>query len=120
MTERPPTHVWPTLIYRDAPAAIAFLEEAFGFERVVAFADEDDPSVLVHVQMNWPEGGGVMFGSVRDDSTFAARTPGNDAVYVVASDPDAVHARAVAAGAEVVMEPLDTDYGSRDLSLIHI
>ncbi len=116
MTERPPTHVWPILIYRDAPAAITFLEDAFGFELVVAHADDDDSSVLDHVQMNWSGGGGVMFSSVRDDSMLPARTPGSDAVYVVCADPDTICARAVAAGAEVVMEPFDTDYGSRDFS----
>jgi uncharacterized glyoxalase superfamily protein PhnB len=30
---------------------------------------------------------------------------------------DALHERAKAAGAEVVMEPMDTDYGSRDFAI---
>jgi uncharacterized glyoxalase superfamily protein PhnB len=42
------------------------------------------------------------------------RATGNDAVYVVCEDPDALFERASAAGAEVVMGLTDTDYGSRD------
>ncbi|WP_433497244.1 VOC family protein [Sphaerimonospora sp. CA-214678] len=34
--------------------------------------------------------------------------------YVVTDDPDGIFARATAAGAAVVREPADTDYGSRD------
>jgi uncharacterized glyoxalase superfamily protein PhnB len=35
-------------------------------------------------------------------------------LYVVVEDADAHHDRAKAAGAEIVMAPRDTDYGSRD------
>ena len=35
-------------------------------------------------------------------------------VYVVVDDPDAHHERARAAGAEIVRELHDTDYGSRE------
>jgi uncharacterized glyoxalase superfamily protein PhnB len=35
---------------------------------------------------------------------------------VVTSDPDAVHARAVAAGAEITAALHETDYGSRDFA----
>jgi uncharacterized glyoxalase superfamily protein PhnB len=37
-------------------------------------------------------------------------------VYVVVEDPDAHHARAVAAGAKVVMPLEDKDYGGRGYS----
>jgi uncharacterized glyoxalase superfamily protein PhnB len=35
---------------------------------------------------------------------------------VVADDIDALHARAAAAGAEIIRKPYDTDYGSRDFA----
>lgn len=38
-------------------------------------------------------------------------------IYVVVDDPDAHHARAVAAGAEVVFPLTDQDYGSRDYAV---
>src|SRR5262249_28968392 len=36
--------------------------------------------------------------------------------YVVTDDPDGVHDRAVKAGAEIIMELHETDYGSRDFA----
>jgi len=83
--------VWPVLSYRDARGALEFLAKAFGFEERAAYAREDDPSIIEHAEMRWPLGGGVMFGSAgKDDSPFGRRTPGNDSVYVVCDDPDAL------------------------------
>jgi uncharacterized glyoxalase superfamily protein PhnB len=111
--------VWPTLTYRDARAALTFLSDAFGFEERAAYAREDDPSVIEHAEMRFPEGaGGVMFGTTgKDEGTYGARIPGNDAVYVVCSDPDALFARATAAGAAVERDLYDADYGSRGFTV---
>jgi uncharacterized glyoxalase superfamily protein PhnB len=118
MTDTNPTHVWPVLTYKDAPAAITFLTEAFGFEARGVYTRDDDPSVVEHAEMRWPLGGGVMFGTAgKDDGPFAARQPGNDSVYVVCDDPDALFARATAAGATVVRGLVDEDYGSRGFSV---
>jgi uncharacterized protein (TIGR02246 family) len=108
------TRVWPILSYRDARAAMAFLTDAFGFETRAAYAREDDPGVIEHAEMAWPGGGGIMLGTAgKDDSPFGVRAAGNDAVYLVCEDPDALFARATAAGAEVVRNLVDEDYGSR-------
>jgi uncharacterized glyoxalase superfamily protein PhnB len=110
--------VWPVLCYRDARAAIDFLSKAFGFQERSAYAPDDDPSIIVHAEMRWPLGGGIMFGSAgKDDSPFGQRTPGNDSVYVVCDDPDGLFERAVAAGAEVVRGLVDEDYGSRGFTV---
>jgi len=47
-------------------------------------------------------------------SGYEQRVPGNDSVYVVCSEPDAVFAQATAAGATVVRPLSDEDYGSRN------
>src|SRR3712207_2935070 len=116
----PPPTVWPTLRARDARALIRFLGDAFGFVEVVTYGDQPDGSgdVVAHAQLAWPLGGGVMLGSVRgsDDDPWAL-TPGTAGCYVVTDDPDALHDRAVAAGAEVVMGLHDTDYGSREFTV---
>jgi uncharacterized glyoxalase superfamily protein PhnB len=110
--------VWPTLTFTDARAAIAFLRDAFGFEEVAVYAREDDPSIVEHAEMRWPLGGGIMFGTAgKDDGPFGQRKPGNDSVYVVCDDPDALFARASAAGATVVRGLRDEDYGSRGFSV---
>lgn len=116
-TPAPPPTVWPCLSYRDARAAIAFLGDAFGFETVAVYT-HDDPNRVDHAELRWPLGGGVMLGSAgRDDSAFGRRAPGNDSIYVVCDDPDALFARATAAGAEVVRGLVDEDYGSRGFTV---
>lgn len=110
--------VWPILSYRDARAAAAFLADGFGFEVRALYARDDDPSIVEHAEARWPLGGGVMFGTAgKDDSPFGQRTPGNDSVYVVCDDPDALFQRAIAAGAEVVRGLKDEDYGSRGFTV---
>src|SRR5690554_5874455 len=116
MSEAPA--VWPILTFRDARAAIAFLETAFGLEPAAVHARDGDPSVVDHAELRWPGGGGVMLGSAgKDDTPFGSRAAGNDAVYVVCTDPDALFERAVAAGATVVMGLRDEDYGSRGFTV---
>ena len=112
------THIWPVISYRDARSAMQFLGDAFGFEERACYARADDPSVVEHAEMGWPTGGGIMCGTAgKDDSPFGRRTPGNDSVYVVCDDPDALFARATAAGAEVVRGLADEDYGSRGFTV---
>lgn len=110
--------VWPVLCYRDARAAITFLTQAFGFEERAAYEREGDSSIIEHAEMRWPLGGGIMFGTAgKDDSAFGQLEPGKHALYVVCDDPDALYARATAAGAEVVKGLVDADYGSRGFTV---
>lgn len=112
------TAVWPILTFRDAPVAMTFLRDAFGFEETAVYARDSDPSIIEHAEMSWPLGGGIMFGTAgKDDSPFGQRSPGNDSVYVVCDDPDGLFARATAAGATVVRGLVDEDYGSRGFSV---
>ena len=109
--------VWPCINYRDARGAIAFLTDAFGFvESLVVPGETDD--VVEHAQLTWPEGGGVMLGTADRDGNEFSRMPTSAAsVYVVTDDPHAVYARATAAGARVVREMRDEDYGSTGFSV---
>ena len=115
MTEQTPApQVWPTLRANDAPALIRFLTEAFGFEETVVYGEGD---VVNHAELAWPEGGGIMLGSVRTGNPPEdewALEPGSFGAYVVTAKPDQLFERAKAAGAVIVKEPFDTDYGSRD------
>ncbi|MBE1485415.1 VOC family protein [Plantactinospora soyae] len=108
----PPPQVWPTVRARDARKLIRFLVDAFGFEEVMVSAEGD---LVHHAQLRWPPGGGIMLGSVRDDPEDRwPLQPGTFGGYVVTDDPDALCTRAIAAGAELVQELRDTDYGSRE------
>ena len=97
----------PSYSYADARAAIEWLERAFGFERGMVVEDGDR---IMHCEL-WHGDSCVMLGSKR---TEYAPAPGTGWAYVVVDDADAHHARAKEAGAEIVMELTDTDYGSRD------
>ncbi|MBU3063383.1 VOC family protein [Nocardia sp. NEAU-G5] len=108
------TVVWPAFRYRDAVAAIDFLERAFGFVQRVRYP-ESGP-VVDHAELAFPRGGGIMLGSVREDSVLAGLPPGTGSVYIVIDDPDALYERAKAAGATITRELCDQDYGSREFS----
>jgi uncharacterized glyoxalase superfamily protein PhnB len=107
----PSPSVWPAFRAADARTLIDFLVAAFGFVETVAYEED---GVIYHAQLDWPEGGGVMLGQDRPGTSWTRR-PGTSGAYVVTADIDSLHARAVAAGAEIVEGPVDRDYGSRDV-----
>lgn len=119
MTEQktaPPPQVWPTLRANDARALIRFLVEAFGFVENVVYGEGDR---VDHCQLDWPLGGGIMLGSAgnRAPDDPWALPPGTFGAYVVTDEPDKLFERARAAGAEVLKEPFETEYGSRDFAV---
>ena len=110
----PPPQVWPSLRADDARALIRFLVDAFGFEETVVYGDGDR---VDHAQLSWPLGGGIMLGSAgRGENDPFNLPPGGFGAYVVCDDTDALYERAKKAGAEILREPNDTDYGSRDFA----
>ena len=105
---------FPIVPYPDPRAAIGWLERAFG--GVATEVHPPDPGEpLVHAEVR--VGTGIVMLS---DATRAGENPfclpGPVAVYVVVDDPDALHDRAVAAGAEIVRGLEDQPYGSRDFA----
>ena len=103
--------LWATRTAADAPALIEFLERAFGFVTTARYDDESGG--VAHAELVWPQGtGGLMLGTRREDGDWPQ--PAGFGAYVVVEDVEALHERAVAAGAEVLYPPRDTDYGSRE------
>jgi uncharacterized glyoxalase superfamily protein PhnB len=99
--------------YLDAAKAVEWLGEAFGFQAKGVHKSED--GTIVHAELTYGNGA-VMFGQAKHagDNEFGGL--GNAAVYVVVDDPDAHYQPAKAAGAEIVRELTDQDYGSREYS----
>ncbi|MBB3257798.1 putative glyoxalase superfamily protein PhnB [Paraburkholderia bannensis] len=105
----------PYLTVRDARAAIAFFEAAFGF--AVRDSVEDEGAVM-HVEMTYHDQLIVMFAP---EGAFGstARTPkSSDAIapqsfYLYVDNVDAVYARALDAGAKSLSEPQDQFWGDR-------
>ena len=106
----------PTMRYQDAPKAIEFLCDAFGFERHLVV--DGDNGTIQHAQLTF-DNAMIMLGSARDDDFGALqKTPAEmnavtSSPYIIVEDVDAHCKRALAAGAEVVLEPADQDYGGR-------
>jgi uncharacterized glyoxalase superfamily protein PhnB len=111
-------NIFPALRYRDADAALTWLTEAFGTEERDVHRDGDGR--IRHAELKLGDGL-LMFGSYHDDGFLGGSPPdpraGTISLYIAVGDPDAVHARAARAGAEVVRELTDTDYGSREFSV---
>ncbi|MGD2042013.1 MAG: VOC family protein [Acidimicrobiia bacterium] len=104
--------VIPTLRYEDAGAAIRFLVDAFGFtEHMVV---EGDAGIIEHAQLMHGSGM-VMLGSDRNENAYGehVRASGTTSIglYVIVADVGAHYQQARAAGAEIVMEPEEQDYG---------
>jgi uncharacterized glyoxalase superfamily protein PhnB len=112
----------PCLRYRDGPKAIEWLCRTFGFEKQLVVPNAD--GTIAHAQLSFGNGM-IMLGSVLEVETEFGRLikqPDEiggfetQSVYVVVADADAIYARAKAAGAEIVIEIKDEDYGGRDFS----
>ncbi|MGQ0591313.1 MAG: VOC family protein [Gammaproteobacteria bacterium] len=112
----------PCLRYRDAPKAIEWLSRTFGFEKQLVVPNAD--GTIAHAQLSFGNGM-IMLGSVLEvESEFGRLIKQPDEIggfetqsaYVVVSDADAIYASAKAAGAEIVIEIKDADYGGRVFS----
>jgi uncharacterized glyoxalase superfamily protein PhnB len=109
--------VIPALQYRDAPAAVDWLCQAFGFEKRMVVPGEN--GTIAHAELAFGNGM-VMLGSRKDTDYGRLLTEPRQAgavtqgLYVIVDDADAHYARAKAAGAEIVMDIRTQDYGGRD------
>ena len=112
----------PCLRYRDAPAAIEWLCNTFGFEKHLVVPNADGS--IAHAQLSFGHGM-VMLGSVTHEPTefgLLVKQPdevggtSTQSVYLVVKDADAVYASAKAGGARIAMEIRDEDYGGRGSS----
>jgi uncharacterized glyoxalase superfamily protein PhnB len=110
--------VIPCLRYRDAPAAIDWLCSTFGFERHLVVPG--DNGTIAHAQLSFGNGM-IMLGSESNDSEYGKlivhpeQVGGKQTqtVYLTVSDADHVYRRAREAGAAILLDITDEDYGGR-------
>lgn len=109
----------PSLRYRDALAAIDWLIRAFGLEKKAVYLGPDNKTVM-HAELTFGNGM-VMLGSVdsgTESSKFSVQPDeiglrNTHGIYLIVANADAVHATAKAAGATMVLDIRDMDYGGR-------
>lgn len=101
-------HVYVTLRYVDAPAAIEWLKRTLGFvEHEIHLGDDGS---IQHAQLAFGE-----------DLIMLSSTPeplaGTQTMYLARPDVDEHYAVALESGAEVSMPITDQDYGSREYAV---
>ncbi len=104
--------VTPYLIAEDGPALMEFARQAFGAEetfRTVGSAGGLHGEVRIGDSM-------LMIGGGIPGREFRA-TPNTHALHIYVEDVDAVYQKALAAGATVVDELIDQEYGERSASV---
>lgn len=108
-----------TLVYRDAPKAIDWLCDAFGFE--LRLKVEDDDGAIIHSELTYGEGV-IMVAQERVDAShhpwmrsfvspqsLGGKTTQSLMLYVDDVDAHCAHARS--RGATIAAEPTTSDYG---------
>lgn len=103
--------ITPYLLYRDGAAACDFLTSAFGFRELLR--SQSPEGRVWHAELELGDGN-VFLGEpgreYRNPADLGAVTAG---IHVYVDDVDAHHEQARAAGAEIVAEPADQEYGDR-------
>lgn len=107
--------------YKDAPTAIEWLCKAFGFEKHLVVPGEN--GTIAHAQLSFGNAM-IMLGSENDDDEYGKLlgTPedlngfNTQALYIVVEEVDEHYQVAIAAGAEIVLDIKDEDYGGRGYS----
>lgn len=100
--------VTPYLIAKDGPALLEFAKQAFG---AVETLRAIGPAGGLHGEVRIGDSL-LMIGGGIPGKEFRA-TPNMHALHMYVEDADAVYQKALAAGATVVDEPRDQDYGER-------
>ena len=110
-------NVIPCMRYRDAPAAIEWLCDTFGFEPQLVVPNED--GTIAHAQLAFGNSM-IMLGSVFDtEYGRLMRQPseiGNfvtQSSYLVVNNADLVYGRVLEAGGKILLDIKDEDYGGR-------
>ena len=107
-----PQTVTPYLLYEDVAGALDWLSKAFGFRETLRYAGE--AGYVNHAEMDVGDGSSIYLGDPGDDYRNPKRLGAATClVHVYLDDVDAHHARAIQAGAKIVEELADAEYGDR-------
>lgn len=113
VTPRIRASIFPSLTYADAPAAIEWLCAAFGFRRRLVVPNAEGG--VRHSELSLEDGVILVSSSRPEEGCVSPRQlPAvAHALCVFVADPDLHHDRARAAGATILQDPHDTDFGAR-------
>jgi uncharacterized glyoxalase superfamily protein PhnB len=107
--------VYPGLQYRDADAAMRWLEDVLSCKR--REDHRDDEGHVVHAEVDF-RGAVLMLSSAGvGREPFRSLPAGGALVYCALDEVDSLYERVRDAGGEIAVEITDTDYGSRDFTV---
>jgi uncharacterized glyoxalase superfamily protein PhnB len=96
--------------YRNAPEAIEWLCNVFGFQKHAVFPGANN--TILHAELTL-DGGMIMLGSTKDGHPVGVGGSQALSLNLIVDDADAVYARAKAAGAEILNDIEDKPQGGR-------
>jgi PhnB protein len=102
--------VIPHIMVNGAAEAIEFYSEAFGATEL--FRLDGDGERIIHAEISVQDST-VMLGDAEAPFAAPERDRASVALHVYVADVDALTARAVAAGAELLSSPANMSYGAR-------
>jgi uncharacterized glyoxalase superfamily protein PhnB len=106
---------YPGLQYRDADAAMRWLEDVLGCTRRQDHRDDD--GTVVHAELDF-RGAVLMLSSAGvGREPFRSLPAGERLIYCGLDAVDALYEQVREAGADIALEITDTDYGSRDFTV---
>src|ERR1700677_1339889 len=104
------TSVVPGMSYRNAPEAIEWLCNVFGFQKHAVYPGENNS--ILHAELTL-DGGMIMLGSAKEPGLADIGGSQTQSLNLIVNDADAIYARAKAAGAEIVNDIEDKPQGGR-------
>lgn len=114
MNSVPPASLYAQIPYRDAQAALRWLERAFGATTTMEWPDDDDG--IQHAEVRLGDGAFTVF---TDRAGYTRPEPRGESVgfglaFTLGSpaEVDKTYQSAIDAGATAVIEPADTDWGN--------
>jgi len=111
--------VIPGLRYQNASGTIQWLCGTFGFRKQALYSASD--GTVMHAQLTFGNGI-IMIGSVGTDKSILVKQPDEiggaetQPTCLVVSDCDALHARAKSAGASILIDPEEKEYGGNSFA----
>lgn len=117
--------IMPCLRYQDAPTAIDWLCRTFDFERHLIVSGPH--GTVAHAQLTY-ENAMIMLGSGIHEGAYGhvVKAPADlgqmntQTIYMIVENVDAHYARTKAAGAKILIDIKDEDYGGRGYSCFDI
>ncbi|WP_192183565.1 VOC family protein [Mesorhizobium amorphae] len=108
------SRLYPALRYKNAAKMIDWLGDAFGFTVRARYGEGD---IVHHAELVFGSSM-IMLGTARNDDygkmVGEPGSGGGKSIYVAVDDADVAYARAKKAGATIIQELVDRDYGSRE------